>query len=384
MTIQIWGYILLIKNKLLEMNIVIVANALRSSGGLTLYLQFINYLFSVCDSSQFKGDVFLIVKDSSMPEVDGANIKFYNLSSGSKIRRLLFDVQGVRKVLKKESFNPDMVISLQNVGVVALRKTPHIIYFHNAIPLYPTKWSLLKKNERPLMFYKYVYPFLLGFFKSSCHRFVVQTDPIKRLLSDMLGISLSRISVITPIVQVPDAGSLCFNPDEFHFFYPATPFPYKNHYILLQALEIIGQNYKDLLNKIYIHFSFDSADYKVIAKYVNKKSISKNIIFDGYLPKNKVYSYYKSCVALLFPSVLETVGLPLLEAASLGRPIIVADCDYSKFVMRDYKGARFVDPYNPNLWADAIIEACNLQSTYEPLVASSENIWGELLQMIHP
>lgn len=365
------------------MNIVVVANALRSSGGLTLYLQFIDYLCAACGSIRFRDDEFIIIKDSSMPEFNRDNIKFCNVDSGSKITRLLFDIQGIKKILKKESVVPDIVISLQNVGVLALRKIPHVIYFHNAIPLYSTRWSFLRQNERPLLFYKYAYPFLLRFFKASYHRFVVQTDPIKRLLSDRLGIPLSKISVITPSVRVPNSGKVNSFSGDFHFFYPATPFPYKNHKILLQALEIIGKRDNKLLNKIRIHFTFEETDYKSLVKYAKTKNILRNVAFDGYLPKDKVFLYYNSCSALLFPSVLETVGLPLLEAASLGRPIIVADSEYSRFVMKEYRGARFVDPYNPTLWADAITDACYLQHNYAPLVSNGDNIWEELLEIAH-
>lgn len=51
--------------------------------------------------------------------------------------------------------------------------------------------------------------------------------------------------------------------------------------------------------------------------------------------------------ALIFPSYIETVGLPLVEAMSVGAVILAADCEYAHEVLDGYENAFFFDPFKP-------------------------------------
>lgn len=55
--------------------------------------------------------------------------------------------------------------------------------------------------------------------------------------------------------------------------------------------------------------------------------------------------YCKS--ALIFPSYIETVGLPLVEAMSVGAVILAADCEYAHEVLDGYENAFLFDPFKP-------------------------------------
>jgi glycosyltransferase involved in cell wall biosynthesis len=68
----------------------------------------------------------------------------------------------------------------------------------------------------------------------------------------------------------------------------------------------------------------------------------------------EVLSYYKSVDALLFPSQIETFGLPLAEASCFGLPIIAADLPYAAEVLKKYENKILIDPESVCLWADAM------------------------------
>ena len=55
---------------------------------------------------------------------------------------------------------------------------------------------------------------------------------------------------------------------------------------------------------------------------------------------------------LIFPSYIETVGLPLLEARELGSIILASDCPFSREVLDGYENAYYFDPFNPQELAD--------------------------------
>ena len=64
----------------------------------------------------------------------------------------------------------------------------------------------------------------------------------------------------------------------------------------------------------------------------------------GVLPRQQVFEKYQHSV-LVFPSYIETVGLPVFEAKSVGAPLLLADCAYAKNVADSYADAHFY-PYD--------------------------------------
>lgn len=49
------------------------------------------------------------------------------------------------------------------------------------------------------------------------------------------------------------------------------------------------------------------------------------IYFKGYVSNDELLNYYKNALALVYPSLYEGFGLPILEAMSLGVPVITSD-----------------------------------------------------------
>ena len=66
----------------------------------------------------------------------------------------------------------------------------------------------------------------------------------------------------------------------------------------------------------------------VITGYKNQKNIDfniENIIYTGYLKDSELKSLMKNCRAYIMPSFYEGFGIPVLEAFSLGKDVIVSD-----------------------------------------------------------
>ncbi len=59
--------------------------------------------------------------------------------------------------------------------------------------------------------------------------------------------------------------------------------------------------------------------------------------------------------ALIFPSYIETVGLPMLEARRHGRRIMASDRPFSREVLAGYPNAQFFDPFDSAALARAIL-----------------------------
>ena len=63
------------------------------------------------------------------------------------------------------------------------------------------------------------------------------------------------------------------------------------------------------------------------------------------MPRTQLFEQYASSV-LVFPSYIETIGLPLLEARSVGAPILAADCLYARDGVGDYERVKFFETFD--------------------------------------
>ncbi len=73
--------------------------------------------------------------------------------------------------------------------------------------------------------------------------------------------------------------------------------------------------------------------------------LADNIHYLGYVTDQELVSLYKGATALIFPSVYEGFGLPVIEAMGLHCPVIVANIDVLKELCKD--SVLYFDPMNP-------------------------------------
>jgi len=75
-----------------------------------------------------------------------------------------------------------------------------------------------------------------------------------------------------------------------------------------------------------------------------KLGIEKRVKFLGYVMDKKLPELYSGAIALVFPSLFEGFGLPILEAQACGCPVITSNVSSMPEVAG--KGVILVDPYN--------------------------------------
>ena len=61
----------------------------------------------------------------------------------------------------------------------------------------------------------------------------------------------------------------------------------------------------------------------------------------------------------LFPSYIETFGLPLLEAKELNGIVLASDRPFSHEILDGYDKAIFIEWNNPDAWAREIKAQCS-------------------------
>ncbi len=123
------------------------------------------------------------------------------------------------------------------------------------------------------------------------------------------------------------------------FIYVASLLPYKNHKRLLKAWNQLKS--QGIYPKLYLTVDGDSALKKWIEKFVLKNKL--NIVFLENISRSELLLKYNEVEALIYPSLFEAYGLPLIEAKKYQMKIIASDLDYCwDFIEPDY----FFNPYD--------------------------------------
>ncbi|MBC2581568.1 glycosyltransferase family 1 protein [Clostridium sp. DJ247] len=114
-----------------------------------------------------------------------------------------------------------------------------------------------------------------------------------------------------------------YNLPQQYFLYLGTLEPRKNIESIIEAFALYKKKNKDNIKLVIA--GGKGWGYESIFNKVEKHSLTKEIIFTGYVDeKHKAY-LYKMAKAFLFPSLYEGFGMPVLEAMALGVPVITSN-----------------------------------------------------------
>lgn len=364
------------------MEIIIVnATAARSSGALSILNQFID---NIPPSNATRYYLFV---DKSFKEEKKDNIIYIPINTIKWIKRIWWDEYALKKWCKQNGIIPALIISLQNTGVKFDRNVPQLIYYHQPLPLAAYSWNVFRKKEFILYLYRYFYSFFVKRHLRENTSIVVQIPSVKRAFLRKFRIFEHKIHVIPPKIENIDftaIQNIDFQDEKIHLLYPATPFVYKNHIILFKALHHLMLNEKGVFSKICLHLTLNSYDNAKEYALVKSMGIDSAVIFEGSMPFDRLLRYYKSVDALLFPSFIESFGLPLLEAAGSGIPIVAADLPYAHDVVGDYIGTSFVNYKDPVAWALSIKKICIEKVRYSPFYYSSKKGgWNDFFMLVN-
>lgn len=163
---------------------------------------------------------------------------------------------------------------------------------------------------------------------------------------------------------------------KYDFIYPADGEGHKNHKNLLASWIILAR--EGIFPILAI--TLDVNRYPLLISCYRELGINYGlkIINLGFVSHEKMLSLYSNSSALIYPSFLESFGLPLVEAGHLGLPILAAELDYVRDVASP---VQTFDPNSSRSIASAVKRYLGVED--RPIeIANSQNFWNQLTKDI--
>lgn len=161
--------------------------------------------------------------------------------------------------------------------------------------------------------------------------------------------------------------------EQHTFAYISMAPPHKNHKKLIEAWELLNE--KEI--RPTLHLTVPENCFQIIDLINQAKLKGVNINNHGYINRNEVSDILNSIQYLVFPSLAESFGLPLVEAIEAGCNVIAADLDYTYQVIEP---SYTFDPNSSQSIADAVIYS--LKNELKPSKAKVKNEIDELINLL--
>ena len=326
--------------------IVISAVNLRSAGPLSILQDCLRTLDD--EYSKSYTIVALVHRKSLFKGFDNIEFIEYPKSADSYLYRLFLEYFYFKKISLR--IKPYLWFSLHDItpNVIAQRRA---VYCHNAAPFY--NMSLRDALLQPgLIFFNFLYKlFYAG--NISCNDYVVvQQDWLRDEF-------LKQFKVDNVVVAYPSLDSLPntapglyengASSDDFVFVYPAFPRVFKDIEVICEAVELLLERG---MTGFEVWLTVDGSENRY-SKFIRRKYGGlAEVKLMGIQSREDIMGWYHKSDALIFPSKLETWGLPITEYKVTGKPMLVVDLPYARETVGDYDKVCFFSKSDSFMLAD--------------------------------
>ncbi|MBP3379631.1 MAG: glycosyltransferase [Ruminococcus sp.] len=359
--------------------IVISGINLFEGGPLTIYYDMLDMLINMDYDKKY--DITCFVHRVSLFEKYRGNFSFIELprSRSSYLLRMYYEYIYFHRYSRKKDIYAWISLHDMTPNVKAERL---FTYCHNPTPfLKPDKkfFRFSKSVFFMSLFYKHLYA--INIKKNTA--VIVQQKWLRDEFKKMYGIKnviVAHPSVDVDVVKQERSQS---DNNKYKFFFPSFPRAFKNFEIICRAAAVLSK-YSD---EFEVWLTTDGSENKY-SQYLRKTYQSvRSVRWIGLQSRDEMIERYNSCDCVIFPSKLETWGLPIIEAKAYGKPILLADLPYAHETVGSCRETSFFDPDNPKELAKLMLGCIRGTIRFKgnndviPDAPYADN-WRELIKMI--
>ena len=366
--------------------IVISAVNIVEAGTLAILKDCLAYLSNLAEGEDV--EIIAIVHKKSLAEFPNITYIQTTWPKKSWVNRLYYEYFSLKKV-SKEIGPVFLWFSLHDTSpsVIANRRA---VYCHNSYSFY--RWKLHDLIFAPkialfAMFTKYIY-------KTNIRKndyLVVQQNWFREAMSRIFTINKKNIIVapahfnksnIDTATNSKNLGSSY----TYQFLFPASPNSHKNFEVICKAAEILEK--RNISTPYKIVLTVSGFENKYAGWLYKKWNKIKSLDFRGFVKKEELNELYTESNCLIYPSKVESWGLPISEFAAYNKPMLLADLPYAKETAAGSNQTAFFNPENAEelaMFMERLIDGekkdlkvIPLQKIEEPIA----NNWNELFTIL--
>jgi len=325
-------------------------------------------------------NIIALVNNKEKFKYDNIEYIEFHKSKKSWFYRLYYEYFYFKKLSKK--MQPDIWLSLHDTSpnIIANKR---FVYLHHPNTLRKVGWKDWYFDYKVGVF-SILYDYLFKINITKNHTVFVQQHWIKEVFEERF--KIKNIKVAKPeYVEKIVTEKYNFESNKIHFFYPSFPRSLKNHEAILEAIKVLP---KSISEKTQFHFTTMKNNKEKYAKFLVKEyGFLENVHFYGKVKRSQLLSMYNAMDCLLFPSKIETWGLPISEAKAYNKPMFLANLPYAKEACGNYEKVSFFDENNATELAKLITEFVEekhmFQGNTSPFDTSKDlHNWKEVFQYI--
>jgi len=346
------------------MKIGIMLRHLNKLGGIVVYTK--NLIENLLEIDKKNEYVFLYNTNSLI----GTYSKYKNVKEIviNIQNRLFWDQIGVPKVVKSEKidiiFNPKLSIPL----FAPSKKVFNMVGLEQFVLRKVYGW----KNQ---LYNRIMMPTYCHF----ANAIIIMTNTGKSRLTKYINIKKDKVEVIYAAYHkmfkiIKNTESTLkikqkYNLTGKYILFVGGLTPLKNFPNILKALNIIKKKFPIKL----VVVGFNRWKYAKDIELIEKLKLENDIMMLGFIPDDDLPYLYNSAELLIFPSLYEGFGIPILEAQACGCPVVSSKTECIEEISN--RSALLVDPYNYKEIAQAIYDVLNNRDLKEKIIAAGlENV----------
>jgi len=269
------------------------------------------------------------------------------------------------------AFRPDVILALADRGLTD-PPCPQAILVHRAQLFYPPKHYAADTWKNRTLFHYHARHLRKALRRTDL--LLCQTPVGERRLRQTYGYAGRTAVVPSPVSRFAIEGDVHLEmppvlrpyADCFRLFCPSFYYGHKN----LEAAVELFRRFRDELRDVVVVMTVAPEQHRHAPRFlraIRRFGLQDHVLNVGPLPQEHLAAYYRNVHALFMPTLLESFGLPYLEAMHFGVPILTSDLDFAREVCGD--AAIYFDPWNPASVKDAVLRLKQNPALAEQLAA---------------
>ncbi|MDP3705428.1 MAG: glycosyltransferase family 1 protein [Legionellaceae bacterium] len=287
------------------------------------------------------------------------------VTPGSQLALMRIIVMGI---LSNRALNNNKDTFLLNTGHIGLgqsdylrmvrtRQVKPIFFVHDLIPISYPEYSNPGEDIRYKEKMNYILALASGVITNSE---ATHQDLVQYAQQTNQSMRPAQVALLAPGVVFAAPGPRPI--DKPYFVILSTIEPRKNHLLLLQIWRSLVQRLGDETPHLVV-IGQRGWECENVLDLLDRSQFLKGVVTEiSHCQDSDLVTYIRHSQALLMPSFIEGYGLPLIEALTMGTPVIASDIPVFREVAGDV--AEYADPLDGKRWEELILDYAKSDSVH--------------------